>query len=576
MGDTAADGMAQYVCNESMHLQKVCSNQEHLGTTHLGWLRMLKLGAGVTVLGCCCRDPKPVLLPEWITDSVSAGYRLPLEDYSLSRIRDKPGQKALAGFTPQKATRSVAELQAAQSIGLPKAAEMRESQLLETDGCQHRPPLDLSLDSFDQRSRHQGHQGPHEGPAQRPPGSLAGLVGLAKKLQQAQDAVMYKLGKDAHQQHEGSAKQQVVTASADGPDNLHENKPDQEAGQRATLEHTKESPAAGLRALHQEDSADKSAAPPPLDTTEGTEEGQTEPTEALQEDAHWRHSCPKTGTGESAAQLEPEQPDLYEPHLAETADLPQEEHFSRQEIAYTEPGQYSEPNLEQAELPRHKLSIDRGAAGMVVREAATSAQPEQQHALRHVQDGGRPEHCQTPAAPDTRKADRGGSASGQPLHPAQLRPADSSAVMGESSTMMEERPLAQQPSRHLDINMPMEALAQDTSQQGAELYAMKARQRCDLLRGPPRSSRDDPAFQQTYFSASRLHFIGSWKARNEALLLGMVNEGPRPSAPPRGSSRIIVHIDMDCFFASVAGAAHLLIDCKTFICACCLLEAECT
>ena len=61
-------------------------------------------------------------------------------------------------------------------------------------------------------------------------------------------------------------------------------------------------------------------------------------------------------------------------------------------------------------------------------------------------------------------------------------------------------------------------------------------------------------FQDTYFSASRLHFIGSWKARNEALLLGMVNEGPKPAPPTRGLSRRIVHIDMDCFFASVAGA----------------------
>ena len=46
-----------------------------------------------------CRDPKPVLLPEWITDSVKAGHRLPTEDYSLARLRDRPGQKALTGQT---------------------------------------------------------------------------------------------------------------------------------------------------------------------------------------------------------------------------------------------------------------------------------------------------------------------------------------------------------------------------------------------------------------------------------------------------------------------------------------------
>ena len=496
-----------------------------------------------------------MLLPEWITDSVSAGHRLPLEDYSLSRIRDKPGQKALTGFTPQKATRSVAELQAAPSMGLPKAAEMHESQLDGPDGCQHRPTLNLSLDSFDQKSM---HQGPNEGPAQRPPGSLAGLVGLAKKLQQAQDAAVPNAGKEAQQQHERSAKQQVFTASADGPDDPHADKQNQEANQRASPEQVEDYPAASWHALHQEDVADKSTTPP-LHITEGMENTQTEPAEKLQVDSHQRHSCPETGPEVSATQDELEQRDPSEPDLAETAASPQEEHCNSQERAHIKPGQHPKPQLEHAELPRPESNIDRGTAGVEVREAATSAQPEQQQATERAHDGSSSERCHAPAAARMRDSDGGGSVSppGPPLPQAQPRPPDSSVVTGDSSAVTEERPLARQPSRHLDINMPMEALAQDTSQQGAELYAMKARQRCDLLRGPPRSSRDDPAFQQTYFSASRLHFIGSWKARNEALLLGMVNEGPRPSAAPRGGSRTIVHIDMDCFFASVAGAPRL-------------------
>ncbi|CAL8466850.1 g6386 [Coccomyxa elongata] len=94
--------------------------------------------------------------------------------------------------------------------------------------------------------------------------------------------------------------------------------------------------------------------------------------------------------------------------------------------------------------------------------------------------------------------------------------------------------------------------AKDTSLRAAQQIAAQARQKCDMLKGPPRSSREDPDFQANYFAASRLHFIGSWKARIEALAVSMANDAPKASAPARGSSRAIIHIDMDCFFASVA------------------------
>ena len=53
----------------------------------------------------------------------------------------------------------------------------------------------------------------------------------------------------------------------------------------------------------------------------------------------------------------------------------------------------------------------------------------------------------------------------------------------------------------------------------AEQISAAARAAKDILKGPPRSSRDDPAFQQTFWLASRLHFIGSWKARGRSLAL---------------------------------------------------------
>lgn len=73
------------------------------------------------------------------------------------------------------------------------------------------------------------------------------------------------------------------------------------------------------------------------------------------------------------------------------------------------------------------------------------------------------------------------------------------------------------------------------------------------------------AFIKSYFEHSRLHFIGTWKMRIEAFTLKHKHAGPKPirtrtkasgySIPEicqLGGERVILHIDMDCFFASVA------------------------
>lgn len=65
--------------------------------------------------------------------------------------------------------------------------------------------------------------------------------------------------------------------------------------------------------------------------------------------------------------------------------------------------------------------------------------------------------------------------------------------------------------------------------------------------------------------ASRLHFIGTWKARNEALVERLSSSGPQPAVIlskhriPRNQERqqsAVVHLDMDAFFATVAGLEH--------------------
>ena len=69
---------------------------------------------------------------------------------------------------------------------------------------------------------------------------------------------------------------------------------------------------------------------------------------------------------------------------------------------------------------------------------------------------------------------------------------------------------------------------------------------------PHQTSRENSDYVSDYFAASRLHFIGSWKSRFVALLDAL------PPAPPRPvrSDRVIAHIDMDAFFASVAVRGH--------------------
>ena len=450
-----------------------------------------------------CRDPKPVLLPEWITDSVRAGRRLPIEQYSLARIRDKPGQKALTGFTPQKASRSAAEVTAAPDLGLPRTAELQESQLVRQEGAPRKPTINLSLQAMEQEAASgQHHAGQDDATAQRPPGSLQGLMGLAKKLQQVQSSRPDGSAEQMQQERlcgDGTGARPgevpVLHAIPESPEAAGQDPKHEHGGDRADMCHD-EMDTAGPKSLKHAVHAS-----PSVSAASGQSPGhEVHQLSALNQDEQKDADSPEPDSAGPAAQPEePGKPLMPMPSGPSDAGL------------------LLEPPARENSGPHLEAQHD------------ASAGPQQ-------------------AAPDTLEMHRSGSA-GADRRLETIRP--SAGVLP-----------AHQQSRPLDVNTPMEVLAQDTSQQAAELYAMKARQRCDLLRGPPRSSRDDPAFQATYFSASRLHFIGSWKARNEALLLGMVSEGPQPFPPAKGTPRTIVHIDMDCFFASVAGGGS----CK--ICPC--------
>ena len=54
--------------------------------------------------------------------------------------------------------------------------------------------------------------------------------------------------------------------------------------------------------------------------------------------------------------------------------------------------------------------------------------------------------------------------------------------------------------------------------EAAQRTAANMRAATDVLKGPPKSSADDPGFIETFFKASRLHFIGTWKMRIEELI----------------------------------------------------------
>lgn len=66
--------------------------------------------------------------------------------------------------------------------------------------------------------------------------------------------------------------------------------------------------------------------------------------------------------------------------------------------------------------------------------------------------------------------------------------------------------------------------------------AAAARAACDMLRGPPKSSRDDPHFMDSYYKSSRLSFIGRWKARIEALTASMAADAPLPKTVQQPSA----------------------------------------
>ncbi|KAJ2375633.1 deoxycytidyl transferase [Coemansia sp. RSA 2607] len=59
-----------------------------------------------------------------------------------------------------------------------------------------------------------------------------------------------------------------------------------------------------------------------------------------------------------------------------------------------------------------------------------------------------------------------------------------------------------------------------------------------------------PGFVARYYASSRLHHLMAWKAEMQDLVGRLRSQ--QPSAPSDGRPRVIMHVDFDCFFVSVA------------------------
>ena len=66
----------------------------------------------------------------------------------------------------------------------------------------------------------------------------------------------------------------------------------------------------------------------------------------------------------------------------------------------------------------------------------------------------------------------------------------------------------------------------------AENVAIAARQSEPLLDMKQRTTHEDPNFMETFFRASRLHYIGTWKHRYEAFLEDLPAPPPLPVRGP--------------------------------------------
>lgn len=118
-----------------------------------------------------------------------------------------------------------------------------------------------------------------------------------------------------------------------------------------------------------------------------------------------------------------------------------------------------------------------------------------------------------------------------------MRGHDSAAVQSEADAIPTVN-TGRMNQAAVTTNAPATTMAAVEEYRVAHERAAAARAACDMLRGPPKSSRDDPHFMDSYYKSSRLSFIGRWKARIEALTATMAAHAPLPQTAQQPSALV--------------------------------------
>nr|CCA18314.1 DNA repair protein REV1 putative [Albugo laibachii Nc14]CCA18413.1 DNA repair protein REV1 putative [Albugo laibachii Nc14] len=75
------------------------------------------------------------------------------------------------------------------------------------------------------------------------------------------------------------------------------------------------------------------------------------------------------------------------------------------------------------------------------------------------------------------------------------------------------------------------------------------------------SSKGGPEFLKSFFAKSRLHHIGTWRTRFQQRAQEfekLYTKAPMHRESPQSDKRVILHVDMDCFFVAIAIKCHRL------------------
>ena len=112
-----------------------------------------------------------------------------------------------------------------------------------------------------------------------------------------------------------------------------------------------------------------------------------------------------------------------------------------------------------------------------------------------------------------------------------------------------------------DTSSPHQTIQQPADTSPTKKKPMTAEEHNAVLLADPKmwkSTVVNPAFLKQYYEESRLHHLSTWKAELKSELQGLAQEKLLAGSKkrPPGSRRYILHVDFDCFFASVSLKDH--------------------